>query len=275
MNHGWRWIAPIFALSLVLPANAGGRQDMSAKRAKMIAGIRKTIRDAAPSAYTPEFERALAAMAQLPRERFVPAALRDKAYQQTPLPIGYDQTISDAYIVAVMTGAARLPAHANVLDVGTGSGYQAALLGRLADRVSSIEIVAPLAAEAAERLADMGFANVEVRAGDGFAGWPEHAPFDAIIVAAGAAAVPQPLIDQLKPGGRLVMPIGPTWVQEQILVVTKSLTGELSRCTLGWSMFVPLTGRGERPTRLAGLFDTRIPLCYEQPVARVDFQATP
>ena len=164
-----------------------------------------------------------------------------------------------------MTAALRLPQHANVLDVGTGSGYQAAVLARLADHVSSIEIVEPLAATASERLKRLGFANVDVRAGDGFAGWLERAPFDGIVVAAGAANVPQPLIDQLKVGGRLVMPIGPSWATEQVLVVTKTSETTTTRCSLGWTMFVPLTGRGMRPANALGLMEP-VPLCYEKAV---------
>jgi protein-L-isoaspartate(D-aspartate) O-methyltransferase len=183
------------------------------------------------------------------------------------LPIGHGQTISDPYVVAVMTAAAHIPEHANVLDVGTGSGYQAAVLARLASRVSSIEIVRPLAQQAAKRLAQLGYANVEVRAGDGYAGWVEHAPFDASIVAAGAAHVPQPLLDQLRPGARLVMPIGPSWAQEQIMVLAKSADGVVTRCSMGWTMFVPLTGRGARAPGSRGLFDTSVPPCYEPPVA--------
>nr|WP_294814823.1 protein-L-isoaspartate(D-aspartate) O-methyltransferase [uncultured Sphingomonas sp.] len=247
--------------------------DYAAQRVAMMASIHATIRAAAPSADDAYLARTLAAMSQIPREKFVPPGSQRDAYREIPLSIGYDQTISDAYIVAVMTAAARVPEHANVLDVGTGSGYQAAVLARLADHVSSIEIVQPLAEQATRRLADMGYANVDVRAGDGYVGWTEHAPFDAIIVAAGGATVPQPLLDQLKPGGRLVMPIGPSWAQEQILVLTKMSDGRILHCSLGWSMFVPLTGRGSRPARLSGLFDTRVPLCYGRAVARADFQA--
>lgn len=239
----------------------------------MIADIRRTVSETAPDAEDAYLDRALMAASRVEREKFVPRRLRRRAYLQTPLPIGYGQTISDAYIVAVMTAAARMPDHANVLDVGTGSGYQAAILSLLADRVSSIEIVPPLARRAARRLARMGYANVTVRAGDGYAGWSDRAPFDAIIVAAGAAKVPQALLDQLKPGGRLVMPVGPTWAQEQLLVMTKSVTGPVTRCSLGWTMFVPLTGEGRRVPRATGLFDRSIPLCHQAAIARVDFQA--
>ncbi|NNM77715.1 protein-L-isoaspartate(D-aspartate) O-methyltransferase [Sphingomonas sp. ID1715] len=231
-------------------------------RLAMVARIEAIVRDDAPAADNDELRRVLAVVAQVPREAFVPHALRQRAYQLTPLPIGYEQTISDAYIVAVMTAALRLPPNAEVLDVGTGSGYQAAILSPLARRVSSIEIVAPLARDAARRLRRLRYRNINVRAGDGFQGWPEHAPFDGIVVAAGAAEVPAPLLQQLKPGGRLVMPIGPSFAQEQVLVYTKKLDGGIERCSLGWAMFVPLTGRGERPPHLVGLMDRSIPLCF-------------
>lgn len=241
--------------------------DAAAQRATMVARIRDSVRRAASTADDVYMERALKVIGRIPRERFVPEKYRGESYGDTPLPIGYDQTISDAYVVAVMTAAAHIPEHGTALDVGTGSGYQAAVLAGLTDRVFSIEIVQPLAKTAKARLAALNFHNVDVRAGDGFAGWPEHAPFDAIIVAAGAAKVPQPLLDQLKPGGRIVMPIGPSWAQEQILVITKEESGKTTRCSLGWAMFVPLTGQGARDRGTAGLYDTATPLCYGSPVS--------
>ncbi|WP_433911473.1 protein-L-isoaspartate O-methyltransferase family protein [Sphingomonas yabuuchiae] len=180
-------------------------------RADLVATIRHDIHQAAPAADDVELAKALAAVAMVPRERFVPPEYRRYAYaSELSLPIGYDQTISDPYVVALMTATAHVPVGGNVLDVGTGSGYQAAVLGRIAARVTSVEIVAPLAAQAGERLASLGYRNVTVRAGDGYAGAPDAAPFDAIVVAAGSDAVPQPLLDQLKIGGRLVMPVGAT-----------------------------------------------------------------
>ncbi|MBV8237786.1 MAG: protein-L-isoaspartate(D-aspartate) O-methyltransferase, partial [Sphingomonas sp.] len=192
----------------------------------MAAAVRAGVHRAAADADNAELARVLAAMAAVPRDAFVPAALRKQAFADRSLEIGDGQTISAPSVVAVMTAAAQLPAHANVLDVGTGSGYQAAVLARLADRVASVEIVPDLAAAARERLVRLGYANVEVRAGDGYAGWPERAPFDAIIVAAGSDKVPAPLLDQLKVGGRLVMPVGATWASEQLLVVTKTAPGQ-------------------------------------------------
>ena len=232
------------------------------KRRAMVVAIRRVVRDAAPVADDADMERALAIIGDIPREEFVPNAARGCAYIPLPIKIGYQQTISDAYIQAVMTAALHLPAGAEVLDIGTGSGYQAAILSPLAKRVSSIEIVAPLADQARERLYRLGYRNIEVWAGDGFAGWSDHAPFDGIVVAAGGAAIPQPLIDQLKPGGRIVMPIGPSEAQEQLIVATRKQDGKVTRCSLGLAMFVPLTGRGRRPDTMRGLIDRSIPYCY-------------
>lgn len=242
------------------------------QRAAMIGRIRAQLTAFSKDAVTPEFERVLTAVASVERERFVPEASRADAYKDTSLPIGYEQTISDAYVVTLMTTVLHLPPHANVLDIGTGSGYQAAVLSPLAERVSSIEIVKPLADQAGARLAALGYKNVTVRAGDGFAGWPDRAPFDGIVVAAGAAKVPQQLLDQLKPDGRLVMPIGETWATEQILVYHKRRDGRLERCSLGWAMFVPLTGQGARPRDARGLFDRKVPLCFKAAVVSPMFE---
>jgi protein-L-isoaspartate(D-aspartate) O-methyltransferase len=259
-------VVAILPMAGLIMGQVPDRASFALERSLMISRIRERVRASSKDAANRELERALTAMASVERERFVPESSRADAYGDTPLPIGYDQTISDAYVVAVMTAALRLPAHANVLDVGTGSGYQAAVLALLADTVSSIEIVEPLAVQASSRLKDLHYDNVTVRAGDGFAGWPERAPFDGIVVAAGAAKVPQQLIEQLKPGGRLVMPIGSSWATEHIIVVTKKLDGRLEQCSLGWAMFVPLTGRGERSAEARGLFDRTIPLCYKRPI---------
>ena len=232
----------------------------------MVAAIRRDVRKVAEAADTAWLEQALAAVGTLPREKFVSSKGRSLAYLDFPQNIGFGQTISDPYIVAVMTGALQLPPGAEVLDVGTGSGYQAAVLAKVARRVSSIEIVPELAASAARRLKRLSLINVEVRSGDGFAGWPQRAPFDGIVVAAGAAEVPRPLIDQLKPGGRLVMPIGPTMGSEQLLVVSKHPDGSLTQCSLGPAMFVPLTGKGAAPPARFGQSYPAIQLCPGAPI---------
>lgn len=184
--------------------------------------------------------RVLEAMGRVPRHRFVDGRDAAHAYEDRPLPIGRGQTISQPYIVALMTQLAGVEPGERVLDVGTGSGYQAAVLAEMGARVWSIEIVPELAEEAAGRLRDLGYAAVEVRAGDGYRGWPEHAPFAAIVVAAAAPRVPEPLVEQLAPGGKLVLPVG-EGVQE-LLVITKQPDGTTTRQTIAPVMFVPMTG---------------------------------
>jgi protein-L-isoaspartate(D-aspartate) O-methyltransferase len=188
----------------------------------------------------------LEALAAVPRNRFVPAELAPRAYDDTPLPIGYDQTISQPYVVAFMTEAAALTPDAKVLDIGTGSGYQAAVLAEIVGRVYSIEIVPELAERSRRLLADLGYDNVEVRTGDGYRGWPDQAPFDAIVVAAAPDHVPPALVEQLAVGARLVIPVG-RFTQE-ILIVTKTADGSTTEAVLP-VRFVPMTGEAQRPRR--------------------------
>jgi protein-L-isoaspartate(D-aspartate) O-methyltransferase len=170
--------------------------------------------------------RVLEVMGTIPRHLFVPPSARAEAYADRPLPIGDGQTISQPYIVAFMTELLGLGPEDTVLEIGTGSGYQAAVLGRLAREVYSIEIVPRLAQEAAARLQSMGFANVTVKAGDGYQGWPEHAPFDRIIVTAAPPEIPPALVAQLKRGGRMVLPVGRTSETQQLMVLEKSRTSD-------------------------------------------------
>ncbi|MGD9788753.1 MAG: protein-L-isoaspartate(D-aspartate) O-methyltransferase [Sulfuricellaceae bacterium] len=186
--------------------------------------------------------RVMAAMAEIPRHAFVPQELHSRAYDNGPLPIGHGQTISQPFIVALMTALLQPEADHRVLEVGAGSGYQAAVLSRLVARVYTVEIVEPLASAAAERLKTLGYGNVEVRCGDGYRGWPELAPFDGILVAAAAPHVPQPLVDQLKPGGKLVIPVGQPYSAQELLLIDKLDSGELRRRSVLPVAFVPLTG---------------------------------
>jgi len=185
-------------------------------------------------------EKTLAAMRAVLRHAFVPAVSVQHAYDDYPLPIGHGQTISQPYIVAFMTEALSLRGGERVLEVGTGSGYQAAVLSRIASQVYSIEIVAPLAAESAARLKRLGYDNVRVRAGDGYAGWPEEAPFDAIVVTAAAPYVPEPLKRQLRDGGRLILPLGDD--AQELVVLTRCGESFAERRVLP-VRFVPMTGK--------------------------------
>ena len=185
--------------------------------------------------------RLVEAMLKIPRHLFVEEALSAQAYSDTPLPIGGKQTISQPYIVALMTELLELDGTEKVLEIGTGSGYQAAILAVLADRVYTIERIRPLALRARKVLDRLGLLNVNIRISDGTVGWEEEAPFDAIIVTAGAPDVPQKFVDQLKPGGRLVLPVGSQF--EQVLVkITKAADGTLSRKAITGCRFVKLVG---------------------------------
>jgi protein-L-isoaspartate(D-aspartate) O-methyltransferase len=213
-------------------------------RDRMVAEVKNLAATAAMGADRQLNETVLDALRTVPRHLFVPPSLRKWAYDNRPLEIGHDQTISQPFIVALMTNMLRPAKDHVVLEVGTGSGYQAAILATLVRHVYSIEIVAPLAREASERLRDLGYGNITVRQGDGYAGWPEHAPFDAIIVTAGAPRIPPALVDQLKPGGRMAIPIGPVWADQKLMLVEKRPDGKIETRSLGSVRFVPLTGAG-------------------------------
>lgn len=189
--------------------------------------------------------RVLEAMRRVPRHEMVPWALRYRAYQDRSLPIGYEQTISQPYVVAAMTEAAQLTPGERVLEVGTGSGYQAAVLAELGDvEVYSIEIVEPLANATAGLLRGLGYKDLHLRIGDGFRGWPDAAPFDAIIVTAAPPEIPKPLLAQLAPNGRLVIPVGDR--EQHLQVITKQPDGSTTTEDLFEVRFVPMTGEAER-----------------------------
>lgn len=184
-------------------------------------------------------ERVLEAMRKTPRHLFVPEASLPIAYQNRPQPIGHGQTISQPTVVAIMTNALELRGPERVLEIGTGSGYQAAVLSRLAKQVYTIEIVAPLGEMAKTRLKQLGYANVEVRIGDGYAGWPEHAPFDRILITAAPPEIPKALVEQLAEGGILVAPVGEEW-EPQELVRWRKRGGKIEKETLAIVKFVPM-----------------------------------
>ena len=188
-------------------------------------------------------ERVMRVMGLVGRHRFVPAGLQSEAYENRPLPIGYGQTISQPYIVALMTDLMELEAGDVVLEIGTGSGYQAAILSRLVKHVYSIEIIPELAESSEQRLKRLGFANIEVKNADGYHGWEEHAPFDAIIVTAASSHIPSPLVSQLKPGGVLMIPVGPAFQVQQLSLVRKEPGGEVTTRQIMPVRFVPFTGK--------------------------------
>lgn len=182
----------------------------------------------------------LDAMLKVPRHRFVPPAYQNLAYQDRPLPIGHEQTISQPFIVAYMTEAADIKPGEKVLEIGTGSGYQAAVLSQLAGEVYSVEIIPALAESARAILSELGYRNVHVRAGNGYEGWAEHAPFDAIVVTAAPDHVPQALVDQLAVNGKMVIPVGTSY--QEMMVITKTNSGVVKRRTIP-VRFVPMTGK--------------------------------
>jgi len=208
--------------------------------------VKEILLDAAEtSAYSGRAELSpgvIAAMEKVERHRFVPAALAPIAYFNRPLPIGYGQTISQPFIVALMTDLMQVKAGDRVLEIGTGSGYQAAVLAEMSTAVYSIEIIEQLGRQAGERLEKLGYRNVHTRVGDGYYGWPEASPFDAIIVTAAASHVPPPLIKQLKPGGRMVIPLGSQFMTQYLMLVEKQNDGLVKTRQILPVAFVPLTG---------------------------------
>ena len=235
--------AGILATTLVAFAQVGSGQAPQSDATPMDRMIAEIQADAARTAsYTgrPSIDpKVIAALRATPREDFVPERTRSLAYANHPLPIGHGQTISQPFIVAIMTDVLRVEPRDRVLEIGTGSGYQAAVLSHLAGSVHTIEIVPALAREARDRLESLGYRNVDVRLGDGWHGWPEHAPFDAVIVTAVADEIPPQLVEQLAPDGRLVMPLGdPDGYQELIVYEKRDGTST----TLFPVRFVPLTG---------------------------------
>jgi len=217
--------------------------DRAAERAAMVDLIEGKVQQTAEFLGKAQLDPAvLRAIRTVPRHAFVPAEEQARAYANRPLPIGFGQTISQPYIVALMTDLLGVGPGATVLEIGTGSGYQAAVLSGLVARVSTIEIVPQLGERARAVLQRLGYDNVEVRIGDGYYGWEERAPFDGIVVTAAASHVPPPLIRQLKPGGRMIIPVGSRFMVQELLLVEKSEAGEVSTQQILPVAFVPLTG---------------------------------
>jgi protein-L-isoaspartate(D-aspartate) O-methyltransferase len=216
-------------------------QDFAAQRARMVAEIDAMYAETRTETGLPAMApRVRAALGKVERHRLVPADQANLAYRNHPLPIGHSQTISQPYIVALSTDLLAPEPNHVVLEVGTGSGYQAAVLAGLVKQVYTIEIVEALGRTAESRLAALGYKNIEVRIGDGYKGWPEKAPFDGIVVTAAAPRVPQALVDQLKPGGRLVIPVGERWEVQQLLLIVRKADGTVEQKNVLPVRFVPL-----------------------------------
>lgn len=227
---------------LYLPTAAADQY--AVERHKMVqiieSDVKETSRYLKKEALDP---RVMKAMSSVPRHEFVPQREKPFAYQNRPLPIGHGQTISQPYIVAIMTDLLNVTAKSKVLEIGTGSGYQAAILSELTDKVYTMEIIRPLGKQATERLKRLGYDNVQVKITDGYYGWDEHAPFDAIVVTAAASHVPPPLIKQLKVGGHMVIPIGSRFMTQQLLLITKEKGDKIVTRQILPVIFVPLTGK--------------------------------
>ncbi len=243
MFHRHQTLFLIGLALLLLLASAALGDEYTQARQDLVKVIEQDVRDTSryidQEALDP---RVLAAIGTVPRHKFVPAELRPRAYINRPLPIGYGQTISQPYIVALMSDLIKPQPDDRVLELGTGSGYQAAVLAELTAQVYSIEIVEPLGKQAADRLSELGYDNITLRIGDGYYGWEEHAPFDAIVVTAAASHVPPPLVAQLKPGGLMVIPVGSRFLTQQLVLVRKTLDGQLITRQILPVKFVPLTG---------------------------------
>jgi protein-L-isoaspartate(D-aspartate) O-methyltransferase len=236
-------VVAVLLVLLAAPISRGAADDRAAEREAMVETIQRHARTAATVLEAEVIDPAVVqAMRSVPRHAFVPPDQQPYAHEDRPLPIGHGQTISQPFIVALMTDLLNVEADDRVLEVGTGSGYQAAILATLVDQVHTIEIIPELARTAGERLEQM-FPNVVTRVGDGYYGWPEAAPFDSIVVTAAAGTVPPPLVQQLKPGGRMVIPVGSRFAVQHLMLVEKDRNGSVTTRQLLPVQFVPLLGQ--------------------------------
>jgi protein-L-isoaspartate(D-aspartate) O-methyltransferase len=229
---------------LLIDSSTQAQDESSQARENMIKEIEADVRLTSFYINKKAFDpKVMDAMRKVPRHEFVPSRERGKAYENRPLPIGHGQTISQPYIVALMTDLLEPARQHKVLEVGTGSGYQAAILAELVAEVFTIEIIEPLGNQAKKRLQRLNYKNVQVRLGDGYYGWEEHGPFDGIVVTAAASHIPPPLIQQLKPGGRMVIPVGSRFMVQQLVLVEKDARGKVTTRQILPVKFVPLTGK--------------------------------
>ncbi len=229
--------------SSVATATAGEPGEFAGRRAAMLRDIDRNVSDTRRELGRAKLRPSVReALAKVPRHELVPDDMRRRAYFNEPLPIGYGQTISQPYIVAIMTELLDPQPGDRVLEIGTGSGYQAAVLAEIVDKVYSIEIIPELGKRAKKDLARLGYHNVELRIGDGYYGWPQAAPFDGIVVTAAASHVPPPLVDQLKPGARMIIPVGRSFFVQQLVLITRDEQGQVSSEMILPVRFVPLTG---------------------------------
>jgi len=234
----------VFVAFVTLPAPLSAADEYLTERLHLIQLIEQDVK--ATSAYLKKEAldpRVLEVMATVPRHEFVPDELKSYAYRNTPLPIGHGQTISQPYIVAIMTDLLTVKPDSKVLEIGTGSGYQAAIMAELVSQVFSIEIIKPLGELAADRLKRLDYDKIKTKIGDGYYGWEEQAPFDAIIVTAAASHVPPPLIQPLKVGGRMIIPVGSQFMAQELLLIDKEEGGKIITRQILPVRFVPLTGR--------------------------------
>ena len=233
----------LMSLTLSGPTTAADIQPYKQQRMELMRLIEQDVRETSVYLDREMLDaRVMKALAEVPRHLFVPDPQRRYAYQNRPLPIGHGQTISQPYIVAIMTDLLKLSAEDRVLEVGTGSGYQAAVLAELVKQVYTIEIIEPLGQRARDLLNTLDYDNIETRIGDGYYGWEAHAPFDAIIVTAAADHIPPPLIAQLKPGGRMMIPVGSRFMTQQLVIVEKDSDSKVTTRLILPVRFVPLTG---------------------------------
>jgi protein-L-isoaspartate(D-aspartate) O-methyltransferase len=239
-----KFLNALIALSAVLLASSWSMAaDFNQQRQQLIEKIQSGIRLTAEMTQKESLDpRVLEAINTVPRHAFVPEHLQDEAYDNRPLPIGYGQTISQPYIVALMTDLLQPEPGHKVLEIGTGSGYQAAILGQLVKNVYSIEIIEPLGVSSTRLLKSLGYHNIITRIADGYDGWKEYAPFDGIIVTAAISHIPPPLVDQLANGGRMVIPVGTRFQTQYLTLVKKDMQGEISTRSIVPVGFVPFTG---------------------------------